>query len=680
MKHSTKTIRFLQKTLAVIGVFCMALAVVLMQGVQKPAKVTADFVDASGRNYTRTADGMTNLSLQQVASSTGEAPSDVLYYNKALTDDKIDLYLKTAQINDGHESTWYRTDYIVVSILDGVRGNSIAFAYVGEYQGNVVTNIMNQAYPSVAKPADGITKFSLEFVAEGLNFYLNDSLALTLAGVTKANFENGVSFCFSALVDTTWVAFTPRELPVSIRVGAPVVDDDFITAATSESLLYTTEENGFINIAMTEASNDVGTTDVIYYNGTFGADEMANVYLKPEYINDGQTHCVVLEITDGVQGATQYWAHIGESYDWTVGYNRMYVHTGSNAVWALFDKATDGITKIGVKATAAGLEFYYNGELKETVSSLTSASFPNGVSFKFSTYVSAGGVTPVALSTSIRVGEAAEVVEEKDTCEYVSVSTAGTPVLNFYTKLSAATVADENAYMSFVRNGVETQVSVANATQKDGYYVFAYEVPAKNMKDTVTAQIVRSDESKSEAISYSVAEYVETILNAEAGTYDEKVINVVSAMLQYGEYAAAHFNGTALEANEAINAVTAETLAAFKTEVVNAESANVLGMTLNLEAETDLRIYFKATVAPVCTVDGEAVEVQEKDGVYYVEIGNIAAKDLDKDFVVTIGDCTVTVCALDYAGMVCGGENTSLINLVKALYLYNVAANAYANE
>ena len=679
MKNTTKAIRFLQKALAVIGIFCMGLAVALMQGVQKPTTVTADYVDAAGKTYTRTADGSVTLNLQQVASSSGEAPTDVLYYNKALsTDEKIDLYLKTAQINDGHESTWHRADYIVVSILDGVRGNSVGFAYFGEFQNSVFTNIMNQLYPSAQKPESGITKVSLEFVEGGLSFYLNDTFAHTVVGLTKASFTSGVSFCFSALVDTTYIAFTPRELPVAIRVGDPVVDDEFINAATGESLLYTTEADGFINVSMTEASNTVATTDALYYNDTFAADETANVYLKPAYINDGQTHCVVLEITDGVQGETKYWAHIGESYDWQVGYNRIYLHTGSNTVWAMFDKAADGVTKIGVKATAAGLEFYYNGELKETVSSLTSANFPNGVSFKFSTYLSADSATPVDLSTSIRVGE---YVEENDVCEYVSVSTEGTPVLNFYMTLSEKTLADNGAYMSFVRNGVEMKVNVADATQKDGYYVFAYEVPAKNMRDDVTAQIVRSDESTSESVTYSVAKYAETILYAPTGTYDQKVLDVVYAMVQYGDYAAAHFGGNSLAANDNLNAVTTDMLAAFTVQVENAESANVLGITLNLEAETDLRIYFKATEVPVCTVDGNAVEVMEKDGAYYVEIGNIAAKDLDKDYVICIGDCKLTVCALDYAGLIVQSDaEISLINLVKALYLYNVTANAYANE
>ena len=62
---------------------------------------------------------------------------------------------------------------------------------------------------------------------------------------------------------------------------------------------------------------------------------------------------------------------------------------------------------------------------------------------------------------------------------------------------------------------------------------------------------------------------------------------------------------------------------------------------------------------------------------------NIAAKDLDKTYTVTVSTAegkvvTVKTCALSYAYKVVNkGTDEALVNLVKGLYLYNQAANAY---
>ena len=63
---------------------------------------------------------------------------------------------------------------------------------------------------------------------------------------------------------------------------------------------------------------------------------------------------------------------------------------------------------------------------------------------------------------------------------------------------------------------------------------------------------------------------------------------------------------------------------------------------------------------------------------------NIAAKDLDKVYTVTVSSAsgkivTVKASALSYAYNVLNAEDApaKLVDLVKGLYLYNQAANAY---
>ncbi|MBR2832043.1 MAG: hypothetical protein IKE57_03850, partial [Oscillospiraceae bacterium] len=106
---------------------------------------------------------------------------------------------------------------------------------------------------------------------------------------------------------------------------------------------------------------------------------------------------------------------------------------------------------------------------------------------------------------------------------------------------------------------------------------------------------------------------------------------------------------------------------------------------LVLKSETILKVTFAGTdVAQYTfTVDGEPVSAVKSGSSYVVKIPNIAAQDLDKAYtiVATNGDSTYTISAyaLTYAYQVLKAEDRTdaIRDLVKALYEYNQAANAY---
>ena len=132
-----------------------------------------------------------------------------------------------------------------------------------------------------------------------------------------------------------------------------------------------------------------------------------------------------------------------------------------------------------------------------------------------------------------------------------------------------------------------------------------------------------------------------------------------------------------------MQAITRETVADYKM-TVSGEDANVeiIGISLLLKSNTALRLYFAVgETVPTVTVDGQEVEVYSKnvgeEKAYYVEIGNIAANKLDVFYTVKIGEITVSCSALSFAETVLNtdGADMATVNLVKALYLYNQAAN-----
>ena len=264
-----------------------------------------------------------------------------------------------------------------------------------------------------------------------------------------------------------------------------------------------------------------------------------------------------------------------------------------------------------------------------------------------------------------------------------SLSLDGNIGVNFFMELDKSVIADENAYMKFrLPNGKTSVVLVGDAKQQTvggtTYYVFSCEVAAKEMNETITAQIITSDK-KGEIYEYSVADYIQYIRDNPT-EFDEKTLSLVNAMAGYGDYAKAYFNNENLDANTEMDAVTADTLASFDKQISGdlPEGITYYGSSLLLESNTTMRHYFKVAEG----TDVSALSFSgSKGNYYYIDIPNISAEKLGTIQNVTIGSCTISYSPMSYAYAVLSSKNTSesLKNLVKSLYLYEQAAEAYKN-
>ena len=264
-----------------------------------------------------------------------------------------------------------------------------------------------------------------------------------------------------------------------------------------------------------------------------------------------------------------------------------------------------------------------------------------------------------------------------------SLSLDGNIGVNFFMELDKSVIADENAYMKFrLPNGKTSVVLVGDAKQQTvggtTYYVFSCEVAAKEMNETITAQIITSDK-KGEIYEYSVADYIQYIRDNPT-EFDEKTLSLVNAMAGYGDYAKAYFNNENLDANTEMDAVTADTLASFDKQISGdlPEGITYYGSSLLLESNTTMRHYFKVAEG----TDVSALSFSgSKGNYYYIDIPNISAENLGTIQNVAIGNCTISYSPMSYAYAVLSSKNTSesLKNLVKSLYLYEQAAEAYKN-
>lgn len=261
-----------------------------------------------------------------------------------------------------------------------------------------------------------------------------------------------------------------------------------------------------------------------------------------------------------------------------------------------------------------------------------------------------------------------------------SISLDGNIGVNFYMELDKSVIDDENAYMQFtLPNDKTSTVKVSEADKKtvDGkeYYVFSCKVAPKEIYDIITAQIITSDGIKGKLYEYSVKEYADYITSHSNDYYDD-TINLVRAMMNYGNSAKAYFSNSE---TDDISEVTADNLKNFEKQISGTlpEGIEYYGSSLLLESETTVRHYFKAKEG----TDVSKYDFKEKNSYYYTDIPNISAGQLGTAKVTTIGNWSISYSPMSYAYDVLNSNTASdnLKNLIKALYLYNQAAEAYQN-
>ncbi len=213
---------------------------------------------------------------------------------------------------------------------------------------------------------------------------------------------------------------------------------------------------------------------------------------------------------------------------------------------------------------------------------------------------------------------------------------------------------------------------VTGVKNKDGLYVFTYNVAAKDMDKSINFTV--NDKID---VTVSVSKYLDEL----SETDNESLKNLADSMSAYGNAAKAFFsNGTVAEQT------IADDLSVYDFTVAMPEGISYYGSSLILESETTIRHYFKLAEGQnianfAFTVDGESVEPDAKQGYYYIDIQNISAKKLGTSFSVSVnGEEVITnYSALSYVNKVLDSDSTddNLKNLVKALYIYNQNALAY---
>ena len=291
-----------------------------------------------------------------------------------------------------------------------------------------------------------------------------------------------------------------------------------------------------------------------------------------------------------------------------------------------------------------------------------------------------------------------------------SLTLEGQIGVNIKLILPESVTSDPDAYVVMGYSG-EKEVSittpVSEAAMDSGRYVFTCPVAVKEINDPVSICVYHGDGSQVELVKgeisripveencfrYAVSDYI-----ASKKTKTTAIGELVRTMSDFGAAARLYFDyeadGSVIEAD--LSGITADDLLEYKMELTSqaAEGIKIYGASLMLESETGINIKFAGTSDTfdindyTFTVDGaEVTPTAAADGRYQISIGNIAAKDLDRLYTVTVTDSagnsqSIRYGALSYvySKLNSSSSGESIRNLSKCLYLYNQAANSYFND
>ena len=281
-------------------------------------------------------------------------------------------------------------------------------------------------------------------------------------------------------------------------------------------------------------------------------------------------------------------------------------------------------------------------------------------------------------------------------CGY-KLSMGGNIGVNFYMTLGDDVLANQDtAYMQFTINGTTQTVKVSEAARDGSYYVFRCDTVAKEMTDTITAQMYLSaGNPDGDAYTYSVRDYAVYILNHQS-SFDAKTVAVVKAMLNYGASAQKLFGyKTDNLANSILSdndrkipyANPSDMSFASPTKAVNGD-ISLAKVSLSLKTVITMKLYFLGDTTGVDFYIGDDKLTTSKSGNYtVVSVEGIYAQYLAEGIQVKAYSGETLLGSVSYAPMnYCYNALTSsesvitpeLKEVVSALYYFNRALIQYA--
>lgn len=278
-----------------------------------------------------------------------------------------------------------------------------------------------------------------------------------------------------------------------------------------------------------------------------------------------------------------------------------------------------------------------------------------------------------------------------------SITLDGNIGLNYYYSVPYP-ASDYKIYAVFVKDYESITVPYEPDNSKYGYYRFTCSVKSNELNKIISGHIEVLDKDgklveKTPDWSYSVNDYLNSVDSS-----DTKLKDLTDSISDYGRYSQLYFGYDTDNIPDAksdlSSIVIPDEYSCITQEFDGAEKVTYKGFSLVLNSDTDLRCYINETkdIENVCfayTSEGETLytdlRYSGKNKLYYGEISGIPAHKLGQAYEVYF--CTKDTheqisskeiySVLSYCKKASECENEKLINLVKAIYMYNQKALIY---
>lgn len=286
--------------------------------------------------------------------------------------------------------------------------------------------------------------------------------------------------------------------------------------------------------------------------------------------------------------------------------------------------------------------------------------------------------------------------------EGTTVTLGGEISLNFYMILEDVLVNDMNTFMRFTLPNEEiVDVNISEARQEVmesmTFYAFTIKLNAKQMSDNIIGKII-STHYESTEFSQSIKSYAESIISEPS--YGIEAIALAKALLNYGASAQMKFdynienlaNSSLSNVDKVLNDIDAVDFSSNNI-VVNSTLSTLtyVGSSVLLDSNTIIRHYF--TLDALENIEEyefrlgeEVLECHQKESMYYVDIKDILANDLNSMFRLTItkNEESMTIDYSVYTYIDAINRKAEYTNfdkdVVKAMYYYCEASIAYINS
>ena len=534
----------------------------------------------------------------------------------------------------------------------------------------------------------------------------------------------------------------PLEYVITYVLDGGTAENRTVYTIETETFTLTSPvKEGYKFLGWTGSNGDTPETEVTIVQGTTGElSYTANWEREPAYVqlsltdislSEGETKQLIATVmpTDAVNKAVT-WTSSDEAVATVDDSGLVTAVSEGTAVITVetvngkTDRCTVTVIKpvipvkvIRVNPTALSLKAGKTGTLTATV-------LPNNATDKTVTWASSntnvatvdsnGLVTGVAEGTATITAAAGDctatctvTVTDPINIESVSLALKEKIEARFYVHVPDDEVNTTDINLTF--NGKTTTYHAADITpktyNKKPCRIVSVDTFAKQMRDDITVTVTKTgttdlkyleykDEDVTNGMIFKIEDYVKLV--KEKST-DEKLIDLVNKMDNYGKYAQIQFsyNLDSFDKADDIPADYDDSRLEQYAAVNNNNGITGLefsAVSLELESDSGVRVYYNLTGSDkigtyTFKVDGKSATPVKKGSLYYVAVKGIPARLMHKPHTVVVTDkdgktLSTEFSALTYSSRVVANENAteSLKNLARSIDLYAEAALAYFGE